>query len=1101
MQLNEAQKEAVEYLEGPLLVLAGPGTGKTQLLSSKVAYILENTDTNPENILCLTFTENGATNMRDRLFSTIKDAAGKVNIHTYHAFGSTILAEYKNYAENFDRNLDAAIDTVAQYKIIQKIQEGLSGNDILRGDKIADIISTIENAKDARLTPDDLEKIAEDNVETTAKMAAELDDCLKNLEKGMRFSPACEKVYKPLLEVFAKYTDEKPIAGNIYREANAYLFELSELIKKEAEKEKPSVSPLTKWKDQRFELDENGNYRLKNIIANKKLISLANIMRKYNKYLEDEGLYDFSDMIEEAIKALKSDNGFRLTLSERFQYILLDEFQDTNISQAELIRLLTDYESPSIMAVGDDDQAIFAFQGANASNLIDFQQHYDAKVITLTENYRSDQKILDFSKKIAEKIVGSFAKTRKIEKNLTSFNKFKSVEISRDEYLSADGEYYAVAEKISDLISAGVKQSDIAIITPKHKYIAPLLPYLKSHKNIHIAYEKRDNIFDDPRIAELLKLSRFVYELASEKQPTYLMLEILSFPFWQIPPLAAIKACTNIHADQKTTLEHLADSENEKIKQAAEFIAELVAKSYELPLELFLNEIIRSDNYINYYGNANHGATDAASSPALEDDYRAFSLYENLAVLRDNLRTHTKTEKPMLKDLVDFIDDYELAGAALLNTSPYQDASDAIQILTAHKSKGLEYEYVFLVATDDRAWGKGKGNNSFLTLPPNLAEIRHTGITDDERLRLLFVALTRAKSHLYISNSLTDFSGKKPGRLEYFAEYENPETGDIISPYLDAVVKKHYEDLDAAKRQTDLELNWLEAYQKLEPDLKAILKERVENYRMSASDLTSFIDIVYAGPQTFYQNKILRVPPEPSTKEIIFGNLIHSSFEQVTNKGLSDDEALEFFRTEAALQPVTPENLKYLLERGEAALKTSLKTFAPIIRDKSGRAEVNLSHEHLMLEDVPILGVIDHINIDEKNKTLEVYDFKTGRYKEKKWDSDNTLYKYKLQLGFYKLLLNLSPTFGKYKIEKAHILFVSPDPADEKVYDKVYEYNEKDEAELKSLIKSVYRQIHELTFIENPEIFLKTDNEKKLSDIKNFVAKLVELWYNNAMLL
>ncbi|MBQ2637876.1 UvrD-helicase domain-containing protein, partial [Candidatus Saccharibacteria bacterium] len=143
------------------------------------------------------------------------------------------------------------------------------------------------------------------------------------------------------------------------------------------------------WKNQRFETDQRGNFRLKNVIANKKLESLANIMREYNKYLEKEGLYDFSDMIEEAIKTLKNDAGFRLTLSERFQYILLDEFQDTNTSQAELIYLLTDYEKPNIMAVGDDDQAIFAFQGANASNLIEFQQHYDSKVITLTENYRS----------------------------------------------------------------------------------------------------------------------------------------------------------------------------------------------------------------------------------------------------------------------------------------------------------------------------------------------------------------------------------------------------------------------------------------------------------------------------------------------------------------------------------------------------------------------------------------------------------------------------------------------------------------------------------------------------------------------------------------
>ena len=115
MGLNAKQKQAVEYLDGPLLVLAGPGTGKTQLLSEKVAYILKNTDTNPENILCMTFTETGALNMRERLKSIIGKDGMKVNINTYHAFGSDILAQYRNYADEYDRRLDAAIDEVTQY--------------------------------------------------------------------------------------------------------------------------------------------------------------------------------------------------------------------------------------------------------------------------------------------------------------------------------------------------------------------------------------------------------------------------------------------------------------------------------------------------------------------------------------------------------------------------------------------------------------------------------------------------------------------------------------------------------------------------------------------------------------------------------------------------------------------------------------------------------------------------------------------------------------------------------------------------------------------------------------------------------------------------
>ena len=120
MKLNAKQKEAVEYLEGPLLVLAGPGTGKTQLLSEKVAYILKSTDALPSNILCLTFTESGASNMRERLKSTIGNDATKININTYHAFGQDILAQYRNFAPDYDRKIDSAIDDVTKYKIIKQ---------------------------------------------------------------------------------------------------------------------------------------------------------------------------------------------------------------------------------------------------------------------------------------------------------------------------------------------------------------------------------------------------------------------------------------------------------------------------------------------------------------------------------------------------------------------------------------------------------------------------------------------------------------------------------------------------------------------------------------------------------------------------------------------------------------------------------------------------------------------------------------------------------------------------------------------------------------------------------------------------------------------
>ena len=1066
--LNSAQKEAVEYLSGPLLVLAGPGTGKTQLLSAKVEYILKNTDTNPENILCLTFTEAGASNMRSRLLSMVGPGASSVNIHTYHAFGSDLLAQYKNYATEFSRNLDAPIDTVTQYKIIKNIQDALPAMDIMKTANVSDIIDAIASAKSARLSASDLSKIASYNEKSSTGLNEKASLILKKLVPRMKFDKALEEVYQPLLEALAEFTSPDPIVKNIEPEANFLVRELNDLLEAERGKEKPSVSPLTKWKNANFELDDAGNYRLKNVVANKKLASLANIMKKYDDELRKDGLFDFADMIEEATRVLKEDTGFRLTLSERYQYILLDEFQDTNPSQFELIRLLTDYENPIIMAVGDDDQAIFAFQGANASNLLDFQRAYNAKIVTLTENYRSTQEILDSSYKVAQKIADSFAKNHNIEKRLRA-NRISKTKIARHEFLSSDLEYHWVAEKIHDLISRGEPQSEIAIITPKHKYIAPLLPYLKAYPEINVAYEKRENILDDPKIRELATLSRFIQETADGKNATYRLLEIFSFPYWEIPPVTAISALSS-----RPSLEDLANSENENLSAAATFLAELVAKSFETPLEQLLDKILNY-KFLAYY---------------TKDSYSEFKLYENLSVLREAIKSHTKEQNPKLKDFINFLDDYEAAGEAILNTSPYQDGTNSVQIMTAHKSKGLEFKHVFLVATDNLSWGKSKGNNNLLTLPKNLIQIRHTGITDDERLRLFFVAITRAKETLTITNSIKDYSGKTPARLEYLEEHDS-EDGPVSPLLPNQKIIVHDKDIPDDLKIDSLEKQWLATYEVLTPDLEPLLKKRVENLRLSATDLTSFIDIIYSGPMEFYRRRILKAPPDPATEQIIFGNLIHATFEAVTNQNLDELQALAFYEQELETTPVSDAEKAILLEKGKASLPISLKTFHDILHHPGARAEVNLASEHLMLDKIPLTGKIDHLNIDENEKTIEIYDFKTGNYHPEKWDAHPTLYKYKLQLEFYKLLLNLSPTYRKYEVKIGHILFVTPDRLDGKVYDKPYDYSEKSATELKTLIKSLYAHIEALDFLsETSPLNLYPDKSRTLRDIKNFIAML-----------
>ncbi len=1070
MGLNAKQKEAVEYLDGPLLVLAGPGTGKTQLLSEKVAFILKNTDADPSNILCLTFTESGASNMRERLKSIIGRDGAKVTIGTYHAFGSDILSMYKEYSEDYDRNLDTAIDEVLQFKIIKSIQDKLHGTDILKGDSIKNIISVISEARAAGLTADNLRKIAEVNIEDSKVLSTAISPLLKNVVPR-NFEASLENAYLPIYQVLQKYEEAEPILPTIERSIAKLARDLKEAVV-EAEST-GKVTPLTAWRNNYFEKDGDDNYRLKDRVANKKLLSLANVMAQYLEFLKSHGLYDFDDMVQEAVRVLGADRGFRLTLQEKYQYIMLDEFQDTNPSQLAIIKALTDYEKPMVMAVGDDDQAIFEFQGAMSTNLTDFQRHYNAHVIALVENYRSTQEILDFSHEIIKQAPDRFA-----DKELFSHKDAPaSSQIYRKEFLSSDAEFGFVADEIARLIKSGVKQSEIAVISYKTKYFLPLLKYLKSHPEVKIAYEKRDNLFKDKYIYEILRILRYANEVANEKRPSVSLIEILGYDFFDLPITAVIKAVHAAKDAHKSSLEALSEVDGPSIREAVDFLAEIATKSFTEPLEVIL-AMVTERMGVNKY-----------------TEYEQFKFYENLAALRGSLTRHFGDRALKLGDLIEMVDDYESAEMPLNVKSPYRDADDAVQILSAHKAKGLEFSYVFIISADHTAWGAGKGNNNLLSLPKNLEQIRHTGMTDGERLRILYVALTRAKSTLYITNSLQDFNGKSAERLEYLNEYVDKSSGDevVISPFLPSRnVTLDYnasaeESSDSSAMVANVK-NWILPYTKATPDMRALYRERAERLWLSASSLTDFIDVVYAGPQEFFKRYILCVPTEVETGALAFGNLVHKTFEMVTNKGLTDEQAIDFYLEELGKHELPSEEMTRLREKGPADLAVSLERFGDILR--CGEAEVNLAREHIMLGDVPVTGKIDHIVVNETTKTIEIYDFKTGGYHSEAWSKHATLYKYMLQLGFYKLLLNHSAKYGKYKVEKAHILFVVPDK-DGEVYDKEYIFNEEDEKELLSLIHAVYGQVSTLKFMDDVEIFRESDNNLGIKDIKAFIELLL----------
>ena|SRR6056297_1608952 len=391
-KLNKEQKKAVNSIEGPVLVVAGPGSGKTEILSLRAVNILKETDVFPRNILCLTFTDSAAVNMRERLKSMIGEDAYKVAVHTFHSFGESI----KNrHPEVFHKGaVFNSIDDLAQMSLVDEILDGLEYDNPLKVTHSGQgyifskpVIRGIQYLKKAGITPDEFFKILEHNEEVIEELNSLVDDVFSN-----RVS---KKIFDKVADLLKKIKDlnmrDFPV-DHMSSLDKALENSLGRALGKSVEEDRTSY--LSEWKKENTYKNKEGKRLLKAEKYLEKMEALAEVYEEYQDKMYERGYYDFDDMILDVIQAIERNDELRYELQEQFLYIMVDEFQDTNDAQMRLIYLLTGAEvnekRPNIMVVGDDDQAIFKFQGAKISNIFRFKDRYrDPEIVTLTKNYRS----------------------------------------------------------------------------------------------------------------------------------------------------------------------------------------------------------------------------------------------------------------------------------------------------------------------------------------------------------------------------------------------------------------------------------------------------------------------------------------------------------------------------------------------------------------------------------------------------------------------------------------------------------------------------------------------------------------------------------------
>jgi len=1103
-RLNKAQRQAVDQIDGPVLVIAGPGTGKTQLLSARVANILIKTDTLPQNILCLTFTENGAENMRTRLGRFIGQDAYDVGIGTYHAFGDELIRRFPEYFAA--TRLQTPVDELGKRQLLAEIIEGLSYKNPLKQTRhhLGDLISTIGEVKRALLDAEGLRAIAAENsqfIDNANKVVRGVfDDFTRmptKLDKALPY-------FTRTLEELKRFVPDRPVNQRYGSLAAIAARELTIAIT-EAEDTGKS-KPLTTWKNSWLAKDEDNHFVFAGELANRRIDALAGVFEKYQTALEKHGWYDFDDMIIRAVHTLEANDELRFTLQEQYLYLLLDEYQDTNAAQARLVELLTNNPVaegwPNVMAVGDDDQAIYAFQGATMSNMLDFYNAYrNVTVVNLTQNYRSHRDILDAARGVAEQI-----ETRlhyhfeDMSKALEAANKAlpESANIERQEFLSDIAQYDWIAHEIATLITQGVRPSEIAVLAPKHKYLMPLVAYL-NNLDVPVRYEKREDILEAPVVRQLLTMSKLVLALHSgnEAIADALWPEVLSFDFWQFPVDAIWRLSWRVSDNRDRLTWSRALLESDDFKLPALLILACAGKVKTETCETMLDYLIGTEAV------ATHQTGDTTVRSPLRAFYANAELQKNdpglfydtlshLTVLRAKLREYQATRETALTlgDLVTFIELYEAAEQRMLNTSPYNQRADAVQLMTVFKAKGLEFEHVFIPSCHDDVWGStARDNNNKLTLPPNLAPIRHAGATDDERLRIFFVALTRAKIGLHLTSFRQSYNGKATRRLKYLNEFEE-EDGGIVSSVLPAHARKVMQADHDAPTLTALEIDWRQRHLDgvATAHLRDLLAGRLKNYQLSPTDLNCFIDLEYGGPEQFLYQSLLRFPSAPSVSSQ-FGDAIHETLEwlqhRVDKLGTlpSEDKALHHFTALMHAKKLLPEQTKLEIERGEHALRAYLsvngKHFKP-----GDKAEQRFRSEGVFVGDAHLTGKIDRLVIDHERKTITVVDYKTGKCYAS-WTSDAKLHKYKQQLYCYKLLVEKSHTFASYKVEGARLEFIEPNE-NGRIYTLELAFDPKEEQRIERLISVVWHKVKALEFPDT------SGYEPTLASIKQFETDLLE---------
>lgn len=995
-RLNTQQAKAVNTLDGPVMVIAGPGTGKTQVIAARIGQILQNTDTAPHNILCLTYTDAATIAMRNRLIEFIGPTAYNINIYTFHAFCNDVIQDNLRY-----------FGGIRELQVINELEE----------------VEIYENLIDDLPNDHILKRLTGDTYFERSRLKT-----LFELMKKENWSP------EYLIKRADQYLEELPLDEKyIYkRSSEKHGYKKGDLKEKDYNKE---VENIEKFK------------------------AAALLFQDYNDRLKALNRYDFHDMILWVLQAFKDHPDLLLDYQEKYHYFLVDEYQDTNGAQNDLLYSLCSYwDAPNVFVVGDDDQSIYRFQGANMENIMAFKEKYEGHLteIVLTDNYRSTQAILDASRQLIlhgdERMEAQYPY---LTKELTA----QVYDTSGDKpevlaFYNTEHEKASIIRTISEAHKKGEDLSEIAVLYRNHSDVENIIKALEQ-KGIPLNLKRKINVLEEPWIDQILDICQYISDEARAPYTAeHLLPRLMHFKYFGIHPHDVAKLAIFCSFDRErgtrprwrdvlnddTELKKVGFRDIHAIEQFRDNINRWIKDSHNETVQVLLEKIL---NFGNILGEL------------LQSGDKAWKM-QLLSSLFDFVKEESR-RLPFMKisDLMDTVNKMKKYKISLPIHRVLYNAR-GVHFVTAHSSKGLEFEKVFLVNAISKKWEGKRQRSHTYKIPPTVFSKSEENVLEDER-RLFYVAMTRAKTGLTISYSLQTPEEKPLQRSRFITELHE---ADVVNYDPEAVTALSDEEM--------FDYGISQLLNKMESKFTFIDHDEVdkvlEKFKLSVTSLNKYLQC----PVSFYFENILRVP-SARTVHTGFGNVVHATLEHFHNRAKkagkfgSVEDFLEIFEKQMSVyhSHFTEKEFEDRMAFGRQILPLYYNEYIDRWEHTPDfHMEYNISQA--VCGDVPIKGRLDKLEL--KNNHVHVIDFKTGKYsnaRKKMYapsDKDPNGGDYWRQIVYYRILLESDPG-NTWNFEEGTFDFVQPDDQSGKFQFKSIDISNEDVATVKEQITDSFRAI------------------------------------------